>query len=181
MNEYFNIYFVGNEITETVFNHPLCSTQLHCVRGKGGGAYGAVGSFQWTPAVQGLALLLVHARRSWQAEGRGAPIKGLKGSPAAALDYAIDKVPVWMVDMLGSDAHGRSLIHRLIHRTNANRKRPGPVVLGINERFMNCGKITIYCDDKIADASQLEALEMELQLAWEKRVRACEEKLELAA
>jgi hypothetical protein len=112
------------------------------VRGKSGGAYRCAGSFQWTSAVKGFALLAVRAL-----SGLEEPvIQGCGGSLAASLDYAISKQPMWLTEMFGCDQSGISLIRRMILRTNPERKRPGPTVLSFNERFMPIAAISIHSD-----------------------------------
>jgi hypothetical protein len=109
------------------------------VRGKTAGAFRNAGTFQWTSAVRGLCILLAKAKmiELRGCERNAAHIMGFQGSLAASLDYAITKQPVWIRDMFGTDANGNTLAQRLISRTNPNRKRPGPVILGLNERAVS--------------------------------------------
>jgi hypothetical protein len=134
------LFFDQNQLFEVIFTDRASGLHCHCVRGKGAGAYHSAGSFQWTAAVKGLALLLVRAVSGLDPH----VIHGYAGSLASSLDYAISKQPVWISDMFGFDAAGTCLVRRLVRRTNPERKRPGPVVLSLNERFMPSGAITIF-------------------------------------
>jgi hypothetical protein len=57
--------------------------------------------------------------------------------------------------MFGCDQSGISLIRRMVLRTNPERKRPGPTVLSINERFMPLGSISIIVDGVKASREEL--------------------------
>jgi hypothetical protein len=84
---------------------------------------------------------------------------GERGSLAASLDYALTKQPMWIQEMFGSDAAGTSLAQRLFRRTNSHRKRPGPVVIKVNERALPPKNIHIYWNGKrIDDIAALETL-----------------------
>jgi hypothetical protein len=82
-------------------------------------------------------------------------IKGGGGSLAASLDYAISKQPMWLTEMFGCDQSGISLIRRMVLRTNPERKRPGPTVLSVNERFMPLASISIMIDGVKASREEL--------------------------
>ena len=136
------LYFEAGQLTEVAFCDGISGEVRRSVRGKSGGAYRCAGSFQWTSAVKGLALLAARA-----VCGVEEPvIKGCSGSLAASLDYAISKQPMWLTEMFGCDQSGISLIRRMILRTNPERKRPGPTVLSFNERFMPVAAISIFAD-----------------------------------
>jgi len=136
------LYFEAGQLTEVAFCDGISGDVRRSIRGKSGGAYRCAGSFQWTSAVKGLALLAVRA-----VSGLEEPvIKGCGGSLAASLDYAISKQPMWLTEMFGCDQSGISLIRRMVLRTNPERKRPGPTVLSINERFMPVASISIFSD-----------------------------------
>jgi hypothetical protein len=85
-------------------------------------------------------------------------IKGCGGSLAASLDYAISKQPMWLTEMFGCDQSGISLIRRMILRTNPERKRPGPTVLSLNERFMPVAAISIFSDGARCSREELVVL-----------------------
>jgi len=136
------LYFEAGQLTEVAFCDGVSGEVRRSVRGKSGGAYRSAGSFQWTSAVKGFALLATRA-----VSGLEEPVvKGCGGSLAASLDYAISKQPMWLTEMFGCDQSGISLIRRMILRTNPERKRPGPTVLSFNERFMPVAAISIFSD-----------------------------------
>jgi len=148
------LYFEGGQLTEVAFCDGVSAEIRRSIRGKSGGAYRLAGSFQWTSAVKGLALLAVRA-----VSGIEDPvIKGCGGSLAASLDYAISKQPMWLTEMFGCDQSGISLIRRMVLRTNPERKRPGPTVLSFNERFMPIASISIFMDGSRCSREQLVVL-----------------------
>ena len=132
------------ELLETVFDHPLLRGPRSSVRGKTYGALPGSGTFQWTPGVRALCLLLVQTA----AERAALPgsIRGGAGSAAATLDYALGKQPVWLLEMFGTDKRGRVFARKLIRRTNPERKRPGPVVLSVNEALLPAANIEVRVD-----------------------------------
>lgn len=133
-----------DQLVETTFHHSLNSGPMHTVRGKSAGAFSGCGSFQWTTAVQALSLLCVTTACEFsRGNSHEVRLSGGRGSLAASLDYAITKEPEWIGDMFGADSRGTSLIRRLIKITNPNQKRPGPVTLALNERFMDLSLLQI--------------------------------------
>jgi hypothetical protein len=79
---------------------------------------------------------------------------------------------MWLTEMFGCDQSGISLIRRMVLRTNPERKRPGPTVLSINERFMPLAAISIVVDG--AKASREELLVLSAALSDEVAVPAQE-------
>jgi hypothetical protein len=136
------LYFEAAQLVEVAFCDGLTSDFRRSVRGKGTGAHKCAGSFQWTAAVKGLSLLSVRT----VAQIKEPLIQGCSGSLAASLDYAISKQPMWLTEMFGCDQSGISLLRRMILRTNPERKRPGPVVLSFNQKFMLAGSISIFSE-----------------------------------
>lgn len=134
------LYFEAGQLIEVGFCNGLTSEVHRSLRGKSAGAHSQAGSFQWTSAVKGLALLAVQAAGAFEEPF----IQGCGGSLAASLDYAISKQPMWLIEMFGCDQSGISLLRRMILRTNPERKRPGPVVLSFNQRFMPVKDIFIF-------------------------------------
>lgn len=148
------LYFEAGQLTEVSFCDGVSGDVRRSIRGKSGGAYRSAGSFQWTSAVRGLALLAVRAISEFEEPY----IKGGGGSLAASLDYAISKQPMWLTEMFGCDQSGISLIRRMVLRTNPERKRPGPTVLAINERFMPRTAISVVVDGAKASREELVVL-----------------------
>lgn len=137
--------FIGLELVKTKFSHPLIGRELRTIRGKSNGAYADFGSFQWTKAVKAIAALGVRSKLFSHAGcDLQAMIEGGALSLAAALDYAIDKQPMWLSDMFGMDSQGKSISKRLFNRTNPGRKRSGPTAISINPYFLPTDSIKIY-------------------------------------
>lgn len=148
------LYFEGGQLMESQFIDGVTGVVRQSVRGKSGGAYRTAGSFQWTSAVKGLAVLFLTA-----SEGTLEPlIKGGSGSLTASLDYAISKQPSWISEMFGCDRDGLCFIRRMILRTNPERKRPGPTVLSLNEKYLPRHAISIFCDGRLCVGEELRVL-----------------------
>lgn len=162
--------FFGSELSETRFEFSLSETPLRAVRGKTSGAYAACGSFPWTSAVQALALLFLRsASKALLAESSDVDLclSGNHGTPASSLDYAIDKSPQWLIDMFGNDSHGTPTIKRLIRRTNPNRKRPGPVILAVNDFLLPPSSVQILVDEaEVKHLGQIETLYNSILHNW---------------
>lgn len=94
------------ELERTIFTGHPSNTQIMSVRGKSGGAYGSVGSFQWTPGVKALGIILLKALiQDQKKKNIHMPLlEGERGSLASSLDYALDKQPEWMYSMFGADS-----------------------------------------------------------------------------
>ena len=143
MNE-LTLDFMGDdqpELSQTRFCHLLLDRELVCIRGKTAGAYAGCSTFQWTKAVQALALLVIRSKAQVLApvkfDGFFAPhLIGGASSLAASLDYALDKQTTWLLEMFGWDRAGIPTARRIIHRTNPGRKRPGPVALSFSRLFL---------------------------------------------
>jgi hypothetical protein len=152
------LYFELGELTEVVFNDGVHSQDRVSVRGKSGGPLRAAGSFQWTSAVKALALLVVRTCET----PSDALVRGVGHSLAASLDYAISKQPMWLTEMFGCDQQGISLARRLILRTNPERKRPGPVTLGINQSYLSPSQIAIFANGVRCTNEMLDTLRCQL-------------------
>jgi hypothetical protein len=144
------LFFENDELVEVEFRL-MTGEVRRSVRGKQSGAHKASGSFQWTSAVKGFALLAVRTAARFQP----AAIEGRAKSLAASLDYAISKQPVWLLEMFGVDRLGTSLIRRMILRTNPERKRPGPTTLAINENYLPQAGITGFSNGKLCSREDL--------------------------
>lgn len=153
------LHFAGGvnlQLVEVRFADGLAASQRITVRGKTAGAFRNAGTFQWTSAVRGLCVLFARAKMAFIAgeEMTQGHIWGHRTSLAASLDYAITKQPVWIRDMFGTDANGATLAQRLISRTNPNRKRPGPVILALNERALAAAAISIVWDGRLVQSTE---------------------------
>lgn len=149
------LHFTGGtrpELERTVFSHQLLSEQKVCVRGKTSGAHLNSGSFQWTAGVKAVAIffLRVKARVS---DDQSPILEGQQGSVAASMDFALGKMPLWLMDMFGVDAQGVSLTQRVITRTNPELKRPGPVALSLNKKVLTPDNIKITWNGTTLESS----------------------------
>lgn len=159
------LWFTGNPPTldRTCFSHHGVGEDIKAVRGKTPGAYRKLGTFQWTQAVQGMSILALRtAALAKYGCGAITVMEGYEGSPASSLDYAIGKLPVWMLDVFGADRFGLPLAKRLFRRTNPERKRSGPVSISFNENVLPPSQIEIFFDgnlvtdqEKLLQAAQL--------------------------
>lgn len=141
------LHFMDNELWLTQFE-AFNSKPLQCIRGKTGGAIPNAGTFQWTSAVQSLCCVIIQAViESLDSEALVNKLSGGKGSLAISLDYAISKEVMWLQDMFGVDSKGYMTAKRVILRTNPNCKRPGPVILALNQKFIPTTKISILINN----------------------------------
>ena len=153
------LYFEAGQLTEVAFRENANSEPRRTIRGKTGGAFRHAGSFQWTSAGRALGRLLAKAGMNPQ----NSTIQGLGGTLASSLDYALSKQPVWISEMFGCDQHGISYARRLILRTNPERKRPGPVVLGVNYVYLPATSIEVFVDGTRCSGSDLGQLVASLE------------------
>lgn len=133
----------GDTLTldSTRFRHPLLVHEVVAVRGAR--ALATRGTFRWSSGVRALTSLLVrHAiamseiREGASHDVGSAFVEGEDESPAASLDYALSKQPLWLSDMFGVSKNGSPLTKLLFRRINPDRKRAGPVVVFIaNKSF----------------------------------------------
>ncbi len=159
----FELTFAGTtnaELIETRFYPGSGELPLEAVRGKTPGAYRSAGTFQLSSAVRALCILFVKAALARKSPVPTTPplLLGFQGSLAASLDYALTKQPHWLKIMFGHDGAGRCLAQRFFHRTNPNRKRPGPVVLGMNEHVISPEDIRIFWNQESADQGRTRRL-----------------------
>jgi hypothetical protein len=153
------LYFESGELTEVIFQDGQNTPARASVRGKTGGAFRTAGSFQWTSAVKAFALLVVKTC----AISEDTLLRGDGSSLAASLDYAISKQPLWLTEMFGSDQNGICLVRRMILRTNPERKRPGPVTLGINHMYLPLESIVVFESGQRCTPERLQVLHGQLQ------------------
>ena len=105
--------------------------------------------FIWGPASQALSLLFVSAVvRKLSGEPIALPLlEGPSLSPAGALARLLKKrTTSWQHDLFGSDAMGRSLLHRIIMLGNARGKQQGPIIATLNEAYLSSHDISILVE-----------------------------------
>lgn len=161
------LWFVNDEqpqLEKVFFSHPLLRHEQESYRGKSSGAYSSACSFQWSSAVRSLALLFLlnvsWRRRSSDSGIESAPLLvGAEGSAASSLDYALGKLPLWLLDMFGVDSHGNPLARRLFRRSNPERRRGGECAIRINFSMLPVENIFVYLDGKsVEDEKAIEDL-----------------------
>jgi putative hydrolase of the HAD superfamily len=161
-----SLYFVdaADPILVKVTYRPEGSCQeILSVRGKTGGAFDTERTFQWTAAVQGLAVLMLKKALCMDPYEE-VTLSGGQGSVAASFDYALDKQPAWLADMFGLTTDGTTAARKLFRRTNPGRKSKGPVVIGINKSLLSTTVVTVFWNDsKVTDQSSLTDLLLLLQ------------------
>lgn len=147
--------FVGGDTPELFESTCRLTPGVVCsaVRGKTSGAYRGYGTFQWTSAVKAVCVALLRAKVCADTSERSA-ISGEKGSLAASLDYALSKEPNWLGEMFGFTPGGGLIARRLFLVSNPNRKRPGPVVIVLNERVLANAEIKISLDGKVLTSAE---------------------------
>lgn len=149
------------QLIRTKFISNCSGSAVHsCVRGRSSGAYEGYGVFQWTSAVRALAVLAVQSTIAAKLDDVQGWIEGEASSLASSLDYAIDKEPLWLMDMFGVDALGRMKAKRIFRRSNSGRKRGGPVAISVNSTVLPIESITIHRDGcLVQEPHQLWALQ----------------------
>jgi hypothetical protein len=148
------------ELERTIFSRDD-GKEMYAMRGKTIGAYGKVGTFQWTPGVKALSVVFLTALSRYLAQiDTYLPLlEGGKGSLASSLDYALSKQPDWLFDMFGQDTDGNAYLRRLIYRSNSGMRRNGPIGISLMEDFLSPKYIKIFLNGKeIKDAEQLRGL-----------------------
>ncbi len=154
----------GNPALDSVhFTHPLLSETRYSYRGKGLSAFLCRYSFQWSPAVRAISTLFLRTKGEdftggiWPTLQLPA-LSGATGSQAASLDYALSKRPLWLLDMFGVTAEGNAIANQLFSRWNAERKRGGEVIVGINPQQLRNRNIEIILDRKQLPPEECSAL-----------------------
>jgi hypothetical protein len=158
----FRLFFEQNQLFQVEFCNGISGEFRRSIRGKQSETDPSVGTFQWTSAVRGLALLVVRKAARFE----DSSISGLSGTVAASLDYAISKQPLWLTEMFGCDRLGTSLVRRMIFRTNPERKRPGPTTLSINDKYLPSESISVFCDGRRCSREELIVLAVGLSCDW---------------
>lgn len=131
------------ELQRVVFDAGSQRAPIVSVRGKTSGAYRDAASFQWTQAVKAMSELLERTSVWAQSgcHGEAPAISGGRGSPALSFDYAISRAADWIVEMFGADSFGAPLARKIFIRSNSELKRPGPVTITLNHRFISAKDI----------------------------------------
>ena len=167
------LHFSGTvtpELTEVRFGCPGGDEQFISVRGFKL-QNGANGTFQWSRAVQAVSVLLLKTKAYCVAQDRsGLPfpvIAGERNSLASSLDYALAKQPLWLLDMFGVQEDGKSTADLLFPRRNRERKRPGPVIISVEQALLRPENIAVFYNRLlVSDASALNSIEQSIAAAF---------------
>lgn len=166
---YFCLWFSsarGLALERTSLQSPLLG-EINTVRGKTGGAFVQCNSFQWTPAVKALSLLILHSVSNQFQNQDQFVMRGGRGSAASSLDYAISKRNAWVMDMFGVDSRGNCLAQKYIRRSNSHRKHGEAVSISFNSQAMGLKEIRIFLnDERVSDGAALQGMIVELETAW---------------
>lgn len=155
-------------LERSAFYHPLLESELRAVRGKRAGAYQGYNTFQWTPALKAMVILLARtAASTLRAELNGPILKGCESSPASSFDYSLGKNPNWILDIFGVDKSGNSIARKLFNRTNPERKRGGDVLIAVNQKVLSGRCINFYLDENLCrDAEEIDFLADSIENSW---------------
>ena len=149
MKREFELHFFyaknGYHLIETRFTSSDGQTH-QCIRGKSAGAVRGVGSFHWSSGVRGATALALRHLLSQETSDIAEHIAGIQRSPAASLDYALTKRPIWLSDMFGLTQEGEVFARKLFLVTNPNRKRAGPVLIRINSFALAPSDIRVFLE-----------------------------------
>jgi hypothetical protein len=142
------------ELERTLFKGNPFDKEAFAVRGKTAGAYDNAGTFQWTPGVKALCVVLLNAvlRKVQQNKSYLPLLQGGRGSLASSLDYALNKQPEWLFDIFGADQQGNCYLRHLLLRSNSGRRRSGPVRISLNEQLLSPQSIRVYIEDTLTSA-----------------------------
>ena len=158
----------GHELTRTLFMYAPLGYSIQGVRGKYSGAYSGASTFQWSSAVQAVAVALVRAAARRGDEQTEPLLSGKKGTLASSLDYALYKQTAWLSEIFGVDRKGQSLANRMFKRTNPGRKQPGPVAFSLNRNFLQPDSITVFVDDvEVSSPESLEDMALSIEREWQ--------------
>ena len=156
----FILYFQSDKdsiiLHKTIFNDSSNKQNLICMHGNSLIRPG-YGSFSWSNAVRAISVLfLKYAAQDVLNTYSEFLLEGNQGSPASSLDYALSKLPCWILDMFGIDSNGQSVLRDIIQRSNPERKNPGPVKLAISPSTRRFLMVKVLCNDLPVDnAAQL--------------------------
>lgn len=145
------------ELSSTLFNCPVSSEQYRSVRGKVAHGSGRTGTFPWTAGVMGLVCTLLKAKLASVLPDSDCWLTatGFSSSESAfatSFDSALSKCPNWLLDMLGTDSRGVSHSRRMFIRINAEKRRPGPVIVAVNSKFLPPTGIAVELDGKVIES-----------------------------
>lgn len=156
------LHFAGNSSVELIRSEFRDMTRDYsrvCVRGKASDSSTNEGSFQWTSGVRAMCAVFLRFAIADREQPFGYCLQGGRGSLASSLDYALSKSPTWLLEMFGAGPQGTPYARRLFRISNPNRKRPGPVVISVNNHLLENDSVRIVLDGTpVVDPEQLRRL-----------------------
>jgi hypothetical protein len=176
---WFELHFEGYtkvELVETRFKSKSLARPAIAVRGKTAGAFHRAGTFQWTSAVRALCVLCVKSVVAYQLgeKSSSGKLAGYRGSLASSLDYAVSKQPIWLTEMYGVRSDGQPNSRSLFVRSNPERKRPGPVIVSLNEAVLPATAIHVVLNgEPIITQERLQKLLERITMAGDDVDIAC--------
>lgn len=116
------------------------------------------GRFRWSRAVRAMSVVAVRTSLATLDPTVEPRITGGRGSFAAALDGALSKEPVWLLETFGIFPNGSPVSRRLFARSNPGRKRVGPVAVSLSSRVRGA-EVSIFVNGaKLVCATELRVL-----------------------
>ena len=139
-----SLYFYTKNVAELAKTEFTASAagSIPLVSSRGKYAIHGGNTFQWTSSVRALALLCAETSLA-RINLSKVVFAGEQGSAAASIDFAIEKMPNWLLEMFGEDSSGNPLIKTLVRRGNPHGKKPGPFLVSISENL----NLKIYIDN----------------------------------
>lgn len=136
------------ELARTKLSYPLSESPLLSVRGKSSSLFGSqTGTFQWTPAVMGLSILMLYTAAEYlEKSDAEIALEGTRDSLIASFDFAIGKPPVWIQEMFSSSKSGEAFVKRAFRRNNPEFKAGDAVILSLNTSLIPAAAVQIYMD-----------------------------------
>lgn len=110
--------------------------------------YGITGNFPWGTAVKGLTAVFLDSFLG---------LKPKDTSETRSLDFALGKPPTWLYEMFGS-IDDSAFAKRLFIRTNPEGKRPGKVIVELNQNLISPDNIKILVDGTNVTVEKLQDL-----------------------
>jgi hypothetical protein len=81
---------------------------------------------------------------------RGKTAGAFKGAGSFQWTNAVRALSIFFLSAIeGVDALGNCIARRFIHRTNSERKRPGPVSLSLNQKYLESRMIEVVVDGRL--------------------------------
>lgn len=142
---------IKTELYQTIFSPVQSNKSIVAVRGRNSGAYINAGSFIWSNSVKALVFFLIQAKIAWEIKSDlNQPIwSGNKNSNCYKLIVTLNREPLWINDMFGSDSRGRSRLHHLLLISNRYLNFGTQVAINLNIKCFTPADIQIYLNNHL--------------------------------